>query len=403
MKRVAAGSAICVGLAIVGQPGFAECSSAQLQAVADGFFDSATGAVDAGQIAASLRSVSNVCPDDPYTQKVAALGFANLAARANAAPDQVLAHASDAFSALERMHANMPKDNRTRPILTRSNQTLYINFTDSYDVTKRIINTLLVAEARAGRLAPSNTPSKAGDAPIKCDVYQTGLTQEISFWIRGNQDSPGGMNIINKRIANCGGNDYNLASIHGHRARATLAMLKRSPNRADAADLLSRTFADIDTLKAKRTNVQYDWGESDQNELVRTGWSIVTAPGSKLAIPPDQWFNSANLNKPLANMSIAAALDAAYAKDIAEAGSSTSTYRGYRSVIADAYKQVTALAPDQQKIARTALFTAAKMHADGTWRSEANKDLKKPYVFLYNWIDPNYKAAPTAPASAASP
>lgn len=172
---------VWIGLAIAAQPVWAECSSAQLQTAANSFFDSVDNTTPANTIAASLKSIADSCPDDPYTQKIAALGFANLAARPGVTTDNLLAYASESFAALERMHGSMPKDSRTRQILNRANQTISINFTDSYDVSKRVINTLLVVEARAGRLAASNTPPKAGDAPIQCDVFQIGLTQEVSF------------------------------------------------------------------------------------------------------------------------------------------------------------------------------------------------------------------------------
>lgn len=397
MKKLATAWIVWIGLAAAAQQSWAECSALELQTAADSFFSSADNTVASGEVAASLRAISDSCPDDPYTQKVAALGFANLAARSGLAPDELLAHASDAYEALERMHRNMPRDNRTRQILNRANQALHINFTDNYDVSKRIINTLLVAEARAGRLAPANMPAKAGDPPIACDVYQTSLTQEVSFWIRNNQDSPGGMNILNKRIANCQGNDYNHASVHGHRARATLAMLKRAPDRTDADKLLMDVVADIDVLKSTRENTRLDWGESDQKALERVSWTIVSKPGSTLAVPQARWFDTSSLGKTLTNMSIAAALDAAYAKDKAEGGDAVSTLKRYRTLIAEAYKQIQALPADRQGAGRKSLYTAAKMHADGVWRSEASKALPKPYDFLYNWIDPNYKP-PATPA-----
>lgn len=395
MRTGLASGAIALGLLVTAQPGWAECTSAQLQTAANSFFDSTDAAIPAGTVAASLRSIAESCPDDPYTQKIAVLGFANLAARPGVAPDDLLTHASDSFAALERMYGNMPKDNRTRQILNRVDQTVSIGFTDSYDVSKRIINTLLVAEARAGRIAVSNTPPRAGDTPIQCDVYQTGLSQEVSFWIRNNQDSPGGMNIIDKRIANCQGNAYNLSSIHAHRARATLAMLKRAPDRPDADKLLIRTVGDIDVLTSTRESTRFDWGESDQNELERMSWTIITRAGSTLAVTQARWFDTQNLDKMLTNMSIAAALDAAYAKDRAQAGDAVSTLKSYRTLIAEAYKQVQALPADQQIAGRRALYTAAKRHADGVWRAEASKALPKPYDFFYNWIDPNYKPPAT--------
>lgn len=397
MTKLLTAGAIWIGLAMAGQPGWAECSAGQLQAAANSFFDSADAAIPAGAVAAFLKSTSESCPDDPYTQKIASLGFANLAARPGMATEELLTHASESFGALERMHGNMPRDNRMRQIQNRANQTISINFTDSYDVAKRVINTLLVAEARAGRLAASNTLPKVGDAPIQCDVYQTGLTQEVSFWIRNNQDSPGGMNIIDKRIANCQGNAYNLSSIHAHRARASLAMLKRAPDRPDAGELLGRIVADIDVLRATRETTRYDWGESDQSELERMSWALIIKPGSVVAVPQARWFDAPNLDKMLTNMSIAAALDAAYAKDRAESGDAVSTLKGYRTLIAEAYKQVQALPVDQLGLGRKSLYTAAKRHADGVWCSEANKALTKPYDFLYNWIDPNYKP-PATPA-----
>ncbi len=397
MNKLLTVGAIWIGLAITAQPVWAECSPAQLQTAADSFFDSVDNTTPTSTIAASLKSIADSCPDDPYTQKIAALGFANLAARPGVTTDNLLGYASESFAALERMHGSMPKDGRTHQILNRANQTISINFTDSYDVAKRVINTLLVAEARAGRLASSNTPPKVGDAPIPCDVYQTGLTQEVSFWIRNNQDSPGGMNVINKRIANCKGNDYNLSSIHAHRARAMLAMLKRAPDRADADKLLIDIVADIDVLKSTRESTRFDWGESDQSELEHMSWVVVTKPGSSLAVPQARWFDTSNLGKTLTNMSIAAALDAAYAKDRAEGGDAVSTLRGYRTLIAEAYKQVQTLPADQQRAGRKSLYTAAKKHADGVWRSDASKALPKPYEFFYNWIDPNYKP-PATPA-----
>lgn len=205
------------------------------------------------------------------------------------------------------------------------------------------------------------------------------------------------MNVINKRIANCEGNDYNLSSIHAHRARAMLAMLKRAPDRPDADILLMDIVADIDVLKSIRESTRYDWGESDQSELDRMSWLVVTRPGSSLAVPQARWFDASNLGKKLTNMSIAAALDAAYAADRAASDDTVAALKSYRTLIAEAYKHAQALPADQQGAGRKSLYTAAKKHADGVWRSDASKALPKPYDFLYNWIDPNYKP-PATPA-----
>lgn len=125
------------------------------------------------------------------------------------------------------------------------------------------------------------------------------------------------------------------------------------------------------------------------------GRKTIVKPGSTFAIRQALWFETQKRDKILTNMSIAAALDAAYAKNRTAAGDAAAVLKGYRALIAEAYKQIQALPVDQQSAARKSLFTAAKKHAEGVWRSEASKTLTKPYDFLYNWIDPTYKPPAT--------
>ncbi len=391
------GAAAVAGLALAAPAALAEdCKEAQLQTIANRFFALNDASLKPAPISAALKADVAACPADAYAQKIVALAHVNMTARPNLPAAEALTYASEAYAALQAMQANMPKDNGARTVLDGKGGSVAIVLTDSYDVSKRIIETLLTAEALAGRVAPSNPPPKAGDKKLNCDVYQTGTTQQVMFWIRDKQDSPGGMNILDRTIANCTGNEYNRATTHIHRAKAISGMLKRTAGRPDAKQLVERAFADVAAFSAVRSSDGLDWSAYDQRNLNEAVWKVLSSSGG--GVPAEQWFTPANINKPFTNMSIAAALDAGYAKDVADAGAGVNTYPTYRAVISNAYARINTFPDDQKREARKSLHFAAKMHAEGTWRGEANKGLKKPMDVLYNWIDPDYKP-PAAPAA----
>ena len=96
---------------------------------------------------------------------------------------------------------------------------------------------------------------------------------------------------------------------------------------------------------------------------------------------------------------IASELDLAYAKDLAPGGVTTNPL--YRGVLSSAFTAARALPEPQARQARRMLHLAATRHAEGGWRREANKALKKPADYFYNWIDPDYRPPPTAPVPGA--
>jgi hypothetical protein len=401
LRKLLSAGIIGAGLGVFAPAAMADCTGQPLQTITNRFFALNDTSLKPGPISAALKADVAACPNDPFAHKIVALAHVNMTTRPNLPAAEALAYASEAFAALRVMNANMPSDGGTRTVLEGKGSPVVIELSDSYDVSKRIVETLLVAEALAGRVADSNPPPKPGDKPVNCDVYQTSITQQVMFWIREKQDSPGGMNILDRTVANCTGNEFNRATAHINRAKTIMGMLKRKPDRPDAAQLVQRAYADVAAFTAVRPSGGMDWGSYDQSELSRMAWAaLASSPGASL--PADQWFTPANINKPLTNMSIAAALDAAYAKDVADAGTGVNTYPTYRAVISNAFAKINTFPAGQQRDARKSLHFAAKMHAEGTWRGEANKGLKKPADYFYNWVDPDYKP-PAAPTAAAPP
>ncbi len=73
------------------------------------------------------------------------------------------------------------------------------------------------------------------------------------------------------------------------------------------------------------------------------------------------------------------------------------------AAITPAFNRAKALPEPQQRSARLSLYEAAKKHADGVWRAEANKNVRKPPDFLYAWLDPDYKTPATTPVTTPAP
>lgn len=397
MKR----AAIALALGLCAAPAYAQCADEKLQAVADKFFALSTPGQTLAQTTAALKAAITACPNDAYALKIGVMGFDRVAQVTQLSPADRLAFASDSYGYLREMHLRMPTSTSDfRSVRDAAGNPVRLTLNDSSEVMKSAITTLLTVEALAGRTAPSNAPPKASDPAIDCNVYQTSVAQQAMFWINGKQDSPGAMNILDRLIAKCTGNDYNLAQTRAQRARARIAMIKRTPERADRKELLLAAMQDFDTYKASGKTSTLTWGALDDFDLSKlTSQALATWPG--FAVAEDKWFDAANLNKTVTNMSIAAKLDEAYALDQAEAAYSA---KRYIALTTPNFNKAKALPEKQAREARLSLYTAAKMHADGVWRADANKNLRKPPDFLYNWINPDYVAPVVAtPAAPAKP
>ncbi len=123
--------------------------------------------------------------------------------------------------------------------------------------------------------------------------------------------------------------------------------------------------------------------------------AILAVAASNTTLPMAQWFTPENLGKIITATSIAAQLDTAYAQDLAPVV--LTTFPLYRGVLTSAYAAARALPEAQAREARKMLYRAASQHAEGVWRREANKGLKKPAIYLYNWLDPDFKPPVTPP------
>ncbi len=377
----------------------ADCAPEKLQLIVDKYSELSQAGKPLAQRGDALRAAIANCPNDAFALKLGVMGFNRLAQVTELAPGDRLAFASDSYGYLTTMNLNMPKTIETRIVRDAKGQSVVLALSDSYEVMKSAVTTLLAVEALAGRTAPTNGPPKAGDVAIPCDVYQTSMAQEAMFWIRNRQDSPGAMNMLDRLIANCTGNEYNLAETRARRARARISMINRTPERPDRAELLLGAIADIDGYKASGKTSTSTWSTFDEDDLFDLTWkALATWPG--FAVAEEKWFEPAHVNKTLTKMSIAVTLDQAYARDQAE-GPYIS--KAYIAAITPAFNRAKALPEPQQRSARLSLYEAAKKHADGVWRAEANKNVRKPPDFLYAWLDPDYKTPATTPVTTPAP
>ncbi len=391
---------LAAALALTAAPAFAQCGDAQLQAVADHFFDLSNPDVKTAPTAAALRQALVTCVTEPAAHKIGALAFVAMAQREATNGPLALSYAEEAMRELLIMQAIMGSNPRTRLVANQNGTSTPIGFSDSYDVSKRTVRLLLAAEAGAGRKLDIAALSKPGDQPLKCDVYAGSMGQQAAYWMKDQKGlTSGGLALLDHLLSKCQPADYNGLSIRGYRIDLMLSLIDLRPGAADAMQRLREAQADSDFIFAQRpTGLHNGWGPADLNRLERATWKVVSA--SNTTLPMAQWFTPENLGKITTAINIAAQLDTAYAQDLAPGG--VTTFPLYRGLLTPAYAAARSLPEPQAREARKMLHRAASQHAEGVWRREANKALKKPAIYLYNWIDPDYKP-PVAPASAPAP
>lgn len=372
------------------------CTDDQLQVIANRFFALSDASLKSAPIAEALRQDLTTCVTEPVAHKIGALAFTSMAQREAANGPVAMGYAEEAMRELLIMQAIMGTNPRTRMVDNQNGTPTPVGFTDSYDVSKRIVRLLLAAEARAGRKLNIAALSKPGDQPLKCDVYASSMGQQVAYWMKEQKGlTSGGLALIDHLLSKCQPADYNGLSIRGYRIDLMLSLIDLRPGAADAMTRLREAQADSDFIFAQRpTGLHTGWGPSDLKRLERATWNVVAA--SNTALPMAQWFTPENLGKITTVTDIAAQLDTAYAQDLSPGG--LTTYPLYRGILTPAYAAARALPEPQAREARKMLYRAASQHAEGVWRREANKALKKPAVYLYNWIDPDFK-----PATAATP
>lgn len=397
------GFSLGVALAVLAAgPAAAECTQERFQIIANRYFALSDRSLDPGPISKALLEDAAVCQNDAYALKIATLAQIEVTVQTQANRELALEHAGEAFRLYQAMIAAMPEATERRSVLDgRTMQMTPVDLANTYDIMKSALNALLTMEAATGKTSKySPGPPRPGDPAVKCDVHASSLAQQAAFWIGDKGDSPTGWNILNGIIANCSGNEHNRASARGNRAGVYLKRLRANAAAPEAMEWVRLANADHDAIVAfKPEGVYMTWAQSQMDELARLSFKAIAS--AKASLPAEQWFTPENLKKPLTRAYIAAAIDEAYAKDLAEANGGASTYPQYRNVLTPAFNAARALPEPQAREARILLHSAAKAHAEGRMRAPENAGLRTPYVWLYNWIDPDFKT--TATPGTASP
>jgi hypothetical protein len=388
--------AACLAFALgAAAPAFA-CTDAQMQIIANRFFALGDASLKSAPIAEALRQDLATCASEPGARKIGALAFEAMARRDAANGPVAMGYAEEAMREVFILQAIMGNNPRVRHVANQTGATTPVTFDDSYEVSKRVVQTLLALELRAGRTIDLGAILKPGDPLLKCDIHASSTAQQAAYWMKDRKGlTTGGMALVDRMLAACQPADYNGLSIRGYRADLLLSVIDQRPAAPDAVSRLREAQADSDAIFAQMpTGLHIGWKPSDLDRLDRATWKVVSA--SNVTLPMEQWFTPDNIGKTTTTAIIAAQLDLAYAQDLAPGG--LTTFPLYRGVLTPAYALARALPEAQAREARKMLHRAASRHADGAWRREANKALKAPAAYLYNWIDPDYKAPAPAPA-----
>lgn len=402
MGRVLGMRSLVLGLVLAcgaAAPAAAECTMERFQIIANRYFAISSKSLDPGPISKALLEDAAVCENDAYALKIATMIQIEAATQTQANRELALAHAGEAFRLYQAMIRAMPEHTGQRTVLDHNGKIVPVDLANTYDISKSALNALLTMEAATGKISKHSPGApKPGDPPVNCDVYASSLAQQAAFWIGDKGDSQTGWNILNGIIANCTGNEHNRASARADRAGIYLKRLRANAAAPDAMEWVRKAYEDHEAIVAfKPDGVYMKWAQSQMDELERLSFKAILS--SKASLPADQWFTPENLKKPVTRAYIAAALDTAYAKDLAEAIGGVTTYKSYREVLSPAFAAAKALPEPQARLAGKMLYAAARDHAEGRLRAPENAGLRKPYVWLYNWVDPDFKPV-TAPAPA---
>lgn len=393
--------AACIAFLVWAASPALACTDAQLQLIANRFLALNEPSLKSAPIAEALRQDLVTCAAEPAAHKIGALAFSALAQRESANGPVAMAYAEEAMRQVLIMQAVIGSDPKIRYVTGQNGARTPIRFDDSYDVSKRAIHLLLGLEARAGRSLRFDALSKPEDQPLQCDVYAGSMAQQAAYWMKDQKRlTPGGSAFLDRMLSTCAPNDYNGLTIRGNRIDLLLSLIDAAPRGPDALAWLSQAQADSDAIFAQRPEgLHIGWKASDVSRLDRATWNVVSA--NAVSLPIDQWFTPQNISKTMTAAVIASELDLAYAKDLATGG--VTVYPLYRGILTPAFNAAKALPEAQARQARKMLHRAAVQHAQGVWRRDANKTLKAPAIYLYNWIDPDFKPASTSAAPPAIP
>ncbi|MDZ4759747.1 MAG: hypothetical protein SGJ21_01565 [Alphaproteobacteria bacterium] len=161
--------------------------------------------------------------------------------------------------------------------------------------------------------------------------------------------------------------------------------------RSSAAVLLLAK-AEADSKRFLELNPEGDsayWSKYDETLLKQVGETV------RIAALPDiaeaDWFKPGNPESPKVVRAIAQKFDEAWAKDAPKGVAGA--FQTYRDLV-KALVYDRAIPSGNMAPAKRAIALAAQGHANGEFRATANRDLKAPPEFLWNWIDPEIKPRP---------
>jgi hypothetical protein len=361
----------------------AACPGNVLNETVEAFAASNQPNVNVAELVKFVDERAAMCPNEAHVQKYAAMARFNLANRTNG--QEKLDHAMAARKFVAAMNAGMNGTDGLRMFMV-GGQMGQSRLDDAYEVDKRSLEMLFVAETGAGALIPEHQPLQPGVNPGPCSDWAGSWATTTSIFIRERGDNAAAFNFLDRLIAACEANivqGRNRDTL-SHRARALFASVDRAPMAAGVKEKLDRITADTERYKLLRGG--YDtlyWSEFDDKRLFDLYVKARLKEAPKL--PMEQWFTPENIDKETTIAQIGAAFDETWAADAA-AGGIRQAHKIYR----DFMSRALALANQSARppMAKRILTLGAFRHAEGEYRKPENAALPKPPIFLYNWIDP---------------
>lgn len=334
---------------------------------------------DLAKVSGDIDTVAAACPADPFVLKVAAVTKRALAnASAPAARAKLRGEAWTMWrKAGSARSAGQPD------VMTVAGYGP-IDFEDSYQLQRALINELLAEEQKAGAIVAEHAPFRSGDAIPDCVDDWDNVAAQVRLFVSDRGFVDAGLNFLNRAVAACEANIATKRDADILAARATVLMRGVEQGKAPAG-ALDQAFEDAARYVQIRGYSVVWWSEFDDKRLR----DLAVAQAIKGdGVPETEWFALANLKKQTTYLAIALALDKAWAEAQA-AGALATAYKSYRDVVFVQYNR--AKADANADAARFALAQGAKMHATGVVRRPENRELPAPPAFLWNWIHADVK------------
>lgn len=355
------------------------CSDADLAAAVQRMTAAEANGAAAAALEPQLRASDAACKTDPYVLKVNALTW-RLLALATTDMAKALEHADSAWRNVLSIEAQIVPAITPERTVAVDGKAMRVDFGNSTQVSKTMIELLLTAEARNGRTAPSNPPPgpRTSLPPCKYGVTDYARTAR-DFLVK--TDSPGAMNILDRSVAACEASVWQGRYVRIFRAQGRAAWASRNPSAPGAFEQMLESARDVSGISSVDREVPLEWTNEEIGKVNKAMFLVASA--SDYTLPVDQWFTPDNLNRSWINAAMGVALDKAWAKGQATGGSLAERLGPYRDLFVEAYRVANSVPEADRTAAKTALYWAARRHAEGTFRGKGNEALPPPQDFLW--------------------